>query len=62
MKTLGVETTKLIENRWQMELDFWIEIESLKEYQPQKLFVIALEFKCTKTILRRRENHLTNLV
>lgn len=62
LRILGVETAELNKNRWEMELEFWIEIESLKECHSQKLSTIALELKRTKATLRRRENRLSNLI
>jgi hypothetical protein len=50
------------EERLQMEIDFWVEMESQKQCQAEKLSSITSALKRTKATLSRREKKLQNLV
>ena len=50
------------EERMQLELDLWIEIETLNESHERSLQAMSVELKRTKAMLRRREKRLENLV
>lgn len=62
MNVLNDRSKEESEERMKLELDFWIEIETLKESHEKSLQLIGAELKRTKATLRRREKRLQNLV
>jgi len=50
------------ESRFEMEVDFWIEIESLRETYKEKLKRFKFESKKTNSTLRQTKSRLQNLI
>jgi hypothetical protein len=62
MSSLTARLKEENDDRMQLELDLWVEIEALKESHEKSLSTCALELKRTKATLRRRDIRLQNLV
>jgi hypothetical protein len=62
MSSLTARLKEESDDRMQLELDLWVEIEVLKESHEKSLSTCALELKRTKATLRRRDIQLQNLV
>lgn len=62
MSSLTARLKEESDDRMQLELGLWVEIEALKESHEKSLSTCALELKRTKATLRRRDIRLQNLV
>lgn len=62
MSVLNDQSKEEREECMKLELEFWIEIETLNESHEKSLQTMGAELKRTKATLRRRERRLENLV
>jgi len=62
LTVLRVENVKRDEARLQLEIDFWIDYESLKEKHIENIKSISSELKRTKVTLKQRDFRIQKMV
>jgi len=62
ISSLNTQLRDESDDRMQLELDLWVEIEIIKESHARALSTCASKLKCTKATLNRQDAQLQNLV